>query len=468
MTANRAAIYDSVVRLFGEYPQLLAADDSASPPESADLTRARESLAALILPLHEADIADLLEALPLDRRRAAWSVLPPERTGAVLVEASESVAENLLEEISEAALARGFAGMDINDVAALLRGATPLTRARLMRLAGLADHPELRASLSFDEDSIGGVMDFQPETVRAAESVGQIRERLQRLGELPSHCDKLFVLDESDRLVGVLPLKRLLLNTPEKRARDIMVGESIRQFSPADSVESAADAFERYDLISAPVVDGQNKIIGRVTIDEILNHVQSERERGLLSAAGLAEDEDLFAPLARRMRNRWIWIGINLLAAFFVSRVVGAFEGTIEKLAALASLMPIVAGMSGNIGNQTATLIIRALALGQFKPDHWRAVLKNELALGAVNGALWGGFAGLFAYGLYENIALAMVLMISMLLGFIVAAAAGFWIPLLMQKLGRDPALGATVVLTAVTDSMGFFIFLGLGAAFLF
>ena len=275
-----------------------------------------------------------------------------------------------------------------------------------MRLA--SDDAEVRASLSFDENTVGALMDFRPVLARD-ENVGDLLVRLQQMGELPSHCDKLFVVDAWERLVGVLPLKRLLLNPPQTSVQQIAVSDNVYLFRPGDDIEKAAGAFERYDLISAPVVDDSGRVVGRATIDDIVEHMHESRERGLLSSAGIREEEDLFAPLPRRFMNRWQWICINLVAALLISRVVGVFEGAIAQLAALASLMPVVANMSGNIGNQTATLTIRALALDKINALNWREIMRGEFALSLINGQM-GRLTGLVVYLIYGRGDLAFVL----------------------------------------------------------
>ena len=438
-----------------------------SPEEPGLAEKTALELEDILAPAHPADLADLLESLPPEERAMAWGALAPEVRGPALLEAGDEAREALMETVPEEALAAAFADMPGDDVAALLRDLSAEARARMIRLSGMADNPELRASLAFDDDTVGGRMDFQPLLAREGDTVAAMREHLRGLGELPSHCDKLFVVDRRARLSGVLPLKRLLLNAPEARAGEIMVSENLRTFRPADSVEHAAGAFERYDLISAPVLDGTGKIVGRVTIDEILDHIHANRERRLLSSAGVDDEEDLFAPLGRRFANRWRWLFVNMRAAFAISRVIGLFEASIASLVALASLMPIVASMSGGVGNQTATLTVRAIALGQINAMNWGRVLRGEASLALGNGLLWGGMVGGFGYALYGRLDLALVLLFSMTACFLAAAVSGFGVPMLMRRLGQDPALGATVVLTAAVDMLAFLVFLGLGALFL-
>lgn len=434
--------------------------------DETDGARARE-IGALFAQMHEADIADTLESVPPSQRLAAWPCIPPDAQAEVLMELSAPVRPPLLTQTSEDSLASLLRRMPAEDVADMLRDVGASARARLIRLAGLADNPQLRASLAFAENTVGALMDFDAVIARETDSIGELRLRLQKLGELPSHCDKLYIVDGRDRLAGVLPLKRLLLNPPETAVCSAMVEKNLYFFRPEDGVEKAAGAFERYDLISAPVLDDENKIAGRITIDEILEHLQESRGRGLLNSAGVAEEEDLFASLPRRFGNRWRWLFVNLLAVFAISLVVGVFEDAIMRVVALAALMPVVAGMSGNAGNQTATLTVRALALDQISGLNWRAVVRGELLLALANGLIWGALVAGFAYLVYGRWDLSAVLAVSMTVCFLAAAATGFFFPLLMKKMGKDPALGASVVLTSAVDTLGFFIFLGLGALFL-
>ena len=417
--------------------------------------------------LHEADIADIIEQLPIEERAILWGVLSPVQIGEVLREVSDQLCDQLIEITQTEDMVEALRLLDADDVAGLMRELPKSHAARLMRLAGLADNSEVRASLSFAEGTVGELMDFLPVLAREDESVGDICGRLRTVAALPSHCDKLFVVDKWERLSGVLPLKLLLINPPESLAGDVMVAENLHVFDTDDSVEEATSAFERYDLISAPVLNDQRKVIGRITIDELFDELHQARSRELLNSAGVQEEEDLFAPVLHRFGNRWRWLFINLVAAFLISRVVGLFEGTIVQLVALASLMPIVAGMSGNIGNQTATLTVRALALGQINRGNWNQIVRNEALTSILNGVVWGGLVAIFAYALYGRLDLAVVLVLAMTLCFLSGATAGFAVPILMQRMGRDPALGTTVVISAITDTLGFLIFLGTAALFL-
>ena len=303
-------------------------------------------------------------------------------------------------------------------------------------------------------------------TIREDVSLEVVLRYLRRLKELPGHTDKLFVVDYDGILKGVLPIKRLLVNDPEKKVAEVMANDPVT-FHPEEDAYDAAQAFERYDLISAPVVDKSDRLIGRLTIDEMVDLIREESESEVLNMAGLREEEDIFASVWRSLRNRWAWLAINLITAFVASRVIGLFEGSIEKLVALAALMPIVAGIGGNSGNQTITMIVRAMALDQVSPGNTGRLMRKELAVSLLNGLIWGGVIGAVAFWLYGSWSLGLVMTGAMTLNLLLAALMGVLIPMTLTRLGRDPAMGSSVMITAVTDSGGFFIFLGLATLFL-
>jgi magnesium transporter len=296
-------------------------------------------------------------------------------------------------------------------------------------------------------------------------SLDVVLRYLRRLEKLPHNTDKLFVVDRREMLKGVLSVSDLIVAAPETKVCDVMSTDVV-SFNPDQDAESAAHAFERYDLVSAPVVDGYNRIVGRMTITDIVDYIREDAEQESLGKVGL-RDEDLFSSVWKSAKNRWLWLAVNLGTAFFASRVIGLFEDSIEKLVALATLMPIVAAIAGNSGNQTITLIVRALAFEEINKSNAKGLLLKELAIAVVNGVLWGSVAGLFAWLLYGNIALGLVMLSAMLLNLVVGAAVGMLVPLFLQKMGRDPAIGSSVLLTFTTDSMGFLIFLGMATVFL-
>jgi magnesium transporter len=246
----------------------------------------------------------------------------------------------------------------------------------------------------------------------------------------------------------------------------VVVPDSVK-FSPEDRAEDAANAFERYDLVSAPVVDARGRLVGRLTVDAVVDYIRQKSAESQLAEAGLAQEEDIFAPVLNSFKNRWSWLAINLVTAFIASRVIGAFEGSIARLVALAALMPIVAGIGGNSGNQTITMIVRALALGQIQGAYWRKLLAKEIGVALLNGAVWGTLLGVMAYIFYGSVPLAGVMALAMILNLVLAATMGVTIPWVRARFGKDPAVGSSVLITACTDSGGFFIFLGLATLIL-
>lgn len=416
--------------------------------------------------LHPADVAHILEALPLDERLLVWDLVKAERDGEILVEVSDSVRESLIASMDNSELLAAAGTLDTDEIADLAPDLPHDVIQELLTTLDAQKRARLQSALSFPEDSVGALMDFDMVTIRADVTLEVALRYLRRLGELPDQLDKLFVVERDDRLIGVLPLKRLLTADPEATVAAIMV-EDFVSFQPDDDAHEAAQAFERYDLVMAPVVDTQKRLIGRLTVDAVVDYIRESADADMLSMAGLKEEEDLFSTVWRSAKNRWMWLAVNLATAFIASRVIGAFEGSIEKLAALAALMPIIAGIGGNTGNQTIALIIRGLALGQITQANAHRLIAKELAIALLNGLVWGSAVGAFAWLLYDNPALGGVMALAMLLNFIVAALAGIFIPMTLERLKRDPAIGSSVLLTFTTDSMGFFIFLGLATLIL-
>ncbi len=416
--------------------------------------------------LHPADVAYVLEALPLDERLVVWDLVKAERDGEILLEVSDSVRETLIENMDAHELVAAAEQLDTDEIADLVPDLPQHVVDDVLHSLSVEEREQLRAAMSYPEDAVGALMDFDMVSVRDDVTLEVVLRYLRRMDELPDHTDQVFVVDRDEVIKGVLPINRLIVTDPEVLVGSVMNTEFIT-LTPDEKAQQAAQSFERYDLVSAPVVDYASRVIGRVTVDVVVDFIRERNEAEQLSHAGLLEEEDIFASVWKSAKNRWLWLAVNLGTAFFASRVIGAFEGTIEKLVALATLMPIVAGIAGNSGNQTTTLIIRALALNQVTPENARRLIGKELAISLLNGVVWGGVAGIFAYLLYRNLLLGLVMMSAMLLNLLVGASVGMVVPLVMQKMGRDPAIGSSVLLTFTTDSMGFFIFLGLATIFL-
>ena len=423
-------------------------------------------LQKLLDTLHPADVAYILEALPLNQRLLVWDLVKAERDGEILLEASDAVRESLIKSMDSEELLAAAETLDTDEIADLAPDLPQDVIEELLQSLDAQNRARLQSAMSFDEHTVGALMDYDMVSVRDDVTLEVALRYLRRLGELPNQTDKLFVVDSQDHLKGVLPLKRLLTLDPGSTIREVMVDDVVI-FQPMDEARAAAQAFERYDLVTAPVIDADHRLIGRLAVDVVMDYIRAEAEAEKMSLAGLREEEDLFASVWKSVQNRWSWLAVNLVTALIASRVIGLFEGSIEKLVALAALMPIVAGIGGNSGNQTTTMIVRALALGQLQASGARKLLRKELGVAGLNGLLWGSVMGLIAYLLYKNIYLGLVITGAMTLNLLLAAVMGVLIPLFMVKLGRDPAVGSSVMITAITDSGGFFIFLGLATLFL-
>lgn len=411
--------------------------------------------------LHPADVAYILEALPLDQRLDVWELVKAERDGDILLEVSDAVRQTLIADMDSDELLAAAEQLDTDELADIAHDLPKDVLQDLLESLDASNRERLQSALSYPDDAVGAIMDFDIVTIREDISLEVALRYLRRIGSLPDHTDKLFVVDRLEVLRGVLPLKRLVVSDLELGVDEVMAEDAV-VFHPEDKATDAAKAFERYDLVTAPVVDENNKLIGRITVDAVMDLIREEAESDMLSLAGLREDEDMFSSVWKAVQNRWTWLAVNLVTAFVASRVIGAFEGSIEKIVALAALMPIVAGIGGNSGNQTITMIVRGLALGQVASHNMKSLLQKELGIALLNGVIWGSVLGVVAYLLYDNVALGMVMTAAMTLNLLLAAIMGVLIPLLMTKFGKDPAVGSSVLITAMTDSGGFFIFLGL------
>jgi magnesium transporter len=416
--------------------------------------------------LHPADVAYLLEALPLEERLAVWDLVKAERDGEILLEVSDAVRESLIAAMEPAELVAAAETLEADELADIAPDLPPSVIAEVVQSLAPEERERLRSALSYPEGSVGALMDFEHVAVREDVTLEAVTRYLRRMDELPDHTDQLFVVDRSLVLKGMLPLARLIVSDLELEVSRVMLPERVR-LHPQDRAEDAASAFERYDLVSAPVVDDAGRLVGRLTVDAVVDYIRERSAESQLAEAGLREEEDVFAPVLDSFRNRWAWLAVNLVTAFIASRVIGAFEDSIAQLVALAALMPIVAGIGGNSGNQTITMIVRAMALGQIQGPYWTKLLAKELGVALLNGAIWGSLLGAVTYAFYRNVALGGVMALAMILNLLLAALMGVAIPWLRGRLGRDPAVGSSVLITAVTDSGGFFIFLGLATLIL-
>lgn len=416
--------------------------------------------------LHPAEAALLLESLPPAKRALAWELVNQDAQGEVLVELSDEVRSELLAEMNPDEVIAAAEGLDVDDLADLLAELPEAVTQQVLRSMDQQDRVRLSTVLAFPEDTAGGLMNTDTVTVRPDVPLEVVLRYLRMRGELPERTDCLFVVDRHDRYLGALPVTRLLTAGPER----IVSGEMDPEVAPILPTAPAADVarlFESRDLLSAAVVAADGRLLGRITVDDVVDVVREQAEHPALAAAGLEDEDDVFAGVRKSARRRALWLGINLLTALLAAWVVGLFEATIEKVVALAVLMPVVASMGGIAGTQTVTLIIRGIALGQVQPSNARWLFFKELSVGAVNGLVWAGavaFATWLWFGTWD---VAAVIFVAIVINLVAAAVAGVAIPLALKRMRIDPALAGGVILTTVTDVVGFAALLGLGAAFL-
>ena len=429
----------------------------------------KAEISKILEPLHPADIAYILEALPTDDRMIVWDLVKSNQDGDVLVEVNDGVRETLIDAMDREELVDAMETLDTDEIADLVEDLPPDVVAEVQEGLTTKERAQLRAAMSYPEDSVGARMDFEIVSVREEANLEMVLRYLRSFEELPELTDTIFVVDRQQKLKGILPLAKIIVSDPERTVKELMRGDALT-LNPLDEATDAAQAFERYDLVSAPVVDETGRLVGRLTVDEVMDVIRESGDEDAFAAVGLDDEQDLFGSVWEAAKSRWIWLGVNLCTAFFASRVISCFEGTISRVVALATLLPIVAGIAGNTGNQTLTLLVRSLAMGQVTSSNRSDLFKKELCVAIINGVIWGLIAGGFAWLLYADsdmgMKLGLVMFLAMMLNIIVGALVGLIVPLTLKRLGRDPAMGSSVLLTFITDSGGFLIFLGLATAF--
>jgi magnesium transporter len=420
----------------------------------------------MVAALHPTEIALLLESVPPRQRELVWEMVERDLEGDVLVELHEKVRQELIDSMEPGELVAATEGLEVDDLADLVGDLPEAVTRQVLHSMDQRDRERLRAVLSWPEDSAGGLMNTDTVSVRADVSLEVVLRYLRMRGDLPPRTDSLFVVDRDDRYLGTIALTRLITGDAEATVGQSLDAEAAR-IDPSTAAHDVAQLFQDRDFVSAAVVDAEGRLIGRITIDDVVDVIREEAEHSVLSMAGLQDDEDLFAGILPSTRRRVLWLGINLITAFLAAAVVKTFEGTIEKVAALAALMPIVASMGGIAGTQTVTLIIRGLALGQVQWSNARWLLFKEIAVGGLNGLLWALVVGLVTAYWFGTWHIAAIIAAAMLINLLAAAAVGVLVPLALRRFEIDPALSAGVIITTFTDCIGFATLLGLGAIFL-
>ncbi len=416
--------------------------------------------------LHPAEVARLLESLPLKDRAVLWEIVDAEIEGDVLVELAEEVRDGLIEGMGTEDLIAATEGMEVDDLADLLADLPESITREVLQSLDKQDHDRLEQVLAFDEESAGGLMNVDIVTVRPDVTLEVVARYLRLVGDIPDGTDSIFVVSRDNSYIGSLFLSRLLTQDPEEMVANVMSTDIMPIPAHTPSAQVVWE-FENRDLLSAPVVDDDFRVLGRITVDDVVDVIRDEAEHSLMSAAGLDEEDDMFAPVVRSATRRALWLGVNLCTAFLAAAVVDQFQTTLDKIVLLAVLMPVVPSMGGVAGIQSLTIITRAIALGQIHRQNAGGILRKELLVGVLNGFGWAIIVAVFTFLWFRDWRIGGIIGAAMIINLVVAALAGYSIPLILKQLRVDPALAGGVVLTTVTDVVGYMAFLGLGAIFL-
>lgn len=415
--------------------------------------------------LQPVKIAHLLESSPPEMRWALWRLIDREIEGEVLQELSDDIQSQFLLQMDSQEVAEIVEGLDTDDIADILQQLPDQVIREVLSVMTDQDRQRVESVLPYAEDTAGGLMNTDTITIRPRLTLDVVLRYLRRHDELPKSTDSLIVVNRRDEFLGLLPLGKLLTTDPGITVREVMVTdvEAIAAELPDTEV---AKLFENHDWVSAPVVNESGKLLGRITIDDVVDVIREGADHSLMSMAGLDEEEDTFAPVLRTTPRRAIWLGVNLITAIIASAVINIFQDTIDKVVALAVLMPIVASMGGVAGSQTLTVVIRGMALGHIGRNNLKWLLSREFRVGIINGLLWALVMGAIASVWFNDPVIALIIAAAMIINLLTAATAGALLPVILKSLKVDPALAGGVALTTVTDVVGFFAFLGLATYF--
>tara|TARA_B110000483_G_scaffold124741_1_gene150051 strand:+ start:101 stop:1441 length:1341 start_codon:yes stop_codon:yes gene_type:complete len=439
---------------------LLAKLDNAI--DSITLNQVRHTLNNLSPP----DIAHQLEIAPPKYRHILWELVDPDVSGEVLQDLSDEIQLEFLEKMDGAEVASITEGLNVDDIVDILQQLPDRVIPEVLKAMSAQDRLRVETILTYDEDTAGGLMDTEVVTVRPDISVDVVLRYLRRFEEIPDTTDNLFVVSRNDIFMGNLSIGKLLTSSPATTVREVMNSE-VQAIDVNLTDSEVAHRFQRYDLVSAPVIDEHGRLLGRITIDDVVDVIVEDADHSLLAMAGLSDTEDTFSSVARTAPRRAIWLGVNLITAILASLAISQFEATLDKLVTLAILMPIVASMGGVAGSQTLTVVIRGMALGQVEQSNLNWLMSKEFAVGVLNGILYAVIVGCLVSLWFNDWDMGIIIGLAMAINLMAAALAGTILPVLLRSLKIDPALAGSVILTTITDVVGFVSFLGLAAVFL-
>ncbi|MDG2422240.1 MAG: magnesium transporter [Gammaproteobacteria bacterium] len=429
--------------------------------DNGSLSQARQILKTL----PTAGVAYLFESSPPKTRTVLWQLIDKDLEGEIIQSLNEDLQNNILSELNAKQVTEITEGLETDDLADILQQLPQKITTEVLQAMDQQDRQRLESILSYDEDTAGGLMNTDTITVRRNHTVELVLRYLRRHESLPEMTDNLLVVNREDELLGILPLQKVLVSDPSTFVLDVM-RKDIEAIPVEMEVSQVAQLFEQYDWVSAPVVDAENKLVGRITIDDVVDVIRDTAEHSLMSMAGLDEEDDTFAPILKTAKRRMLWLGVNLMTAVLASLVIYLFQDTIDRVVYLAVLMPIVANMGGVAGTQTLTLVIRSMALGHISPSNSRWLLLRELGVAIINGVIWACLVAVIVFFWYKDLQLSFIIALAMMINLITAGLTGAYLPLFLKRISIDPALAGSVALTTVTDSIGFFVFLGLAQIF--
>ena len=434
--------------------RLQAVNDALDTGVFARVKRLQQQLSA-------DDMADLIESSPPKARAMLWNLIEVEGRGEILDALSDEIANQFAQEMEPEQLADALSGLDTDDLADILGDLPDQLSDRVLRSMDAQDQLRVKQALSYPEDQAGGLMNTDTVTVRPDVSVDVVLRYLRMRGELPDNTNNLYVVNRDDVLLGVAAIQNLVTSSPDDLIIEVM-DERADRIAVDTPDNEVAQIFEKYDLLSAPVVNAEGKLLGRITIDDVVDVIIEDAENSMMNLGRLNEDEDAFAPVLVSTRRRALWLGINLITALIAATVSNYFEGVLEKLATIAILMTIVPSMGGIAGTQTLTLMVRAIAMGQIGESNTRWLIFKELSVGILNGMMWAIVIATLVGFWKQDVQLGLIIAFAMMVNLTVAGLAGVGIPLILKRYNIDPALAGGVILTTVTDVVGLIAFLGL------
>ena len=444
--------------------QLFSSEELLKKIQDQEAEPSINQIRRLLSGMHPSEVAHSIESLPPKERKFLWSLIDTQDEGEIIAELHDEIQQELISEISAEELITILGDLELDEIVDILQVLPDRKTENILSAMSMRDRKRIREALEYPEDSAGGLMNTDIISVRPKHNLEVVMRYLRAQRELPKNTDQIFVVSRENKFLGSLPISTIIVSDPNLNVRELMETETQPLLVDLND-KDVSRLFEQNDWVSAPVIDKESNLIGRITIDDVVDVIMEDADQNFLGMAGVAEDT--FAPPARAARSRILWLSINLLTAFIASMTISLFQATIDQIVYLAILMPIVASMGGVAGTQTLTIVIRGLTLQQINHSNLQWLYKREIAVSIVNGILLSILVGGITYFWFKDIIIATLICVAMIVNLVFSAIAGIFIPIILRKFNQDPAIAGSVVVTTVTDVIGFFSFLGLATIFL-